>query len=128
MSGFVLDFSLTVKCKKSNVEGRNERPLLADSVIPTVIEQRPASASTAEEGDQKYIVDWDGPGDPANPLNWPPGKKWANLAIISSFTLITCVHFSSFPSIPSIGLSILLSYSVAHLLLQFLLLFMVVVT
>ena len=33
------------------------------------------------------VVDWDGPDDPANPLNWPGSKKTLHVAIVSLFTL-----------------------------------------
>jgi hypothetical protein len=35
------------------------------------------------------IVDWDGPDDPASPLNWTGKKKWTNGALLATMTLIT---------------------------------------
>ncbi|KAL2826025.1 major facilitator superfamily domain-containing protein [Aspergillus pseudoustus] len=35
------------------------------------------------------IVDFEGPDDPANPLNWSPRKKFINIAIISLMTLLS---------------------------------------
>lgn len=35
------------------------------------------------------IVDWDGPDDPENPMNWPDKKKWLNVAVLSILTIIT---------------------------------------
>lgn len=35
------------------------------------------------------IVDWDGPDDPENPLNWPAGRKWGLIAILGAVTLVT---------------------------------------
>jgi hypothetical protein len=47
-------------------------------------------AKVIEEIEQdQNVVDWDGPDDPENPLNWSSGKKWANIVTISSITLIT---------------------------------------
>lgn len=37
------------------------------------------------------IVDWDGPEDPQNPVNWSEKLKWANVAIIASITFLTQV-------------------------------------
>ena len=42
-----------------------------------------------ETPEDENIVDWEGPDDPENPLNWPRGKKWANIVTISIITLIT---------------------------------------
>ncbi len=33
------------------------------------------------------IVDWDGPDDPSNPLNWSPIKKNLHIGVVSIFTL-----------------------------------------
>ncbi|KAJ5956439.1 Major facilitator superfamily domain general substrate transporter [Penicillium viridicatum] len=33
------------------------------------------------------VVDWDGPDDPANPLNWPASRKNIHVVIVSIFTL-----------------------------------------
>ena len=29
------------------------------------------------------IVDWEGPNDPRNPINWPSYKKWTVMTIAS---------------------------------------------
>ena len=39
-------------------------------------------------------VNWDGPDDPALPTNWRPRKKWTNLLLISTLTLLTLVFLS----------------------------------
>ena len=35
------------------------------------------------------IVDWDGPDDPKNPMNWSEKLKWANVFVIASITFLT---------------------------------------
>lgn len=34
-------------------------------------------------------IGWDGPDDPANPMNWPDNKKWATVIMISLMTVLT---------------------------------------
>jgi hypothetical protein len=34
---------------------------------------------------------WDGPEDPANPLNWSSSRKWSIVFVLSLITLITYV-------------------------------------
>lgn len=34
------------------------------------------------------IVDWDGPDDPENPLNWPLPKKAATIGVVSAITFL----------------------------------------
>ncbi|RMJ21319.1 MFS multidrug transporter [Aspergillus sp. HF37] len=48
-------------------------------------------------------VDWDGPDDPQNPLNWPFWKKVNSTVIISSITLVTPLGSSMFaPGVPEV--------------------------
>ena len=39
--------------------------------------------------DDKYSVDWDGPEDKENPMNWSAKKKAANIAALSLLTFTT---------------------------------------
>ncbi|KAF4806296.1 Efflux pump rdc3 [Colletotrichum siamense] len=48
-------------------------------------------------------VEWNGPNDPEHPLNWPDGKKWMNIAILSLLSIVTPLGSSMFaPGIPLI--------------------------
>ncbi|KAM0328629.1 hypothetical protein ACHAQA_005041 [Verticillium albo-atrum] len=48
-------------------------------------------------------VDWDGPDDPQNPMNWPDRQKWLNIGLISLLTFVTPLGSSMFaPGIPAI--------------------------
>ncbi|EGX52220.1 hypothetical protein TWF173_005218 [Orbilia oligospora] len=50
------------------------------------------------------LVDWDGPDDPENPLNWSIKKKWIATVVVSSFTFISPVSSSMVaPAIRSIS-------------------------
>ena len=44
------------------------------------------------EASESDIVDWDGPDDPENPMNWSDSKKWLNIAVLSGLSLITYVR------------------------------------
>lgn len=46
-------------------------------------------AATVEAQKDSNIVDWDGENDPEKPLNWPARKKWTNVALLASLTLLT---------------------------------------
>lgn len=49
------------------------------------------------------IVDFDGPDDPENPLNWPFRKKWGLVVLISAITFLTPLASSMFaPGVPDI--------------------------
>ena len=40
-------------------------------------------------GDSTYIVDWDGPDDPENPLNWTTARKAMMTTSIALITFLT---------------------------------------
>jgi hypothetical protein len=47
------------------------------------------------------VVDWDGPDDPENPMNWPAGRKWGAIAVVSGITFLTPLGSSIFaPGVP----------------------------
>ncbi|TDL15905.1 MFS polyamine transporter [Rickenella mellea] len=56
--------------------------------------------NTLEEGSDiktasgPTIIDWDGPDDPQNPLNWSFKRKWGATAIVSAYTFMTVVSSS----------------------------------
>jgi hypothetical protein len=37
------------------------------------------------------VVDWDGPDDPSNPLNWPSRMRWSHIVVVSLLALVTYV-------------------------------------
>ncbi|RMZ87292.1 hypothetical protein DV736_g5487, partial [Chaetothyriales sp. CBS 134916] len=38
--------------------------------------------------DEEDIVDWDGPDDPGNPVNWPHEKRWVHVILVAILGLI----------------------------------------
>jgi hypothetical protein len=65
--------------EKGNVEGGNER----------------AEQLKRKESKQKdpNLIEWDGPEDPENPMNWPTSKKWIVTLALGMMTF--CVTFAS---------------------------------
>lgn len=51
----------------------------------------PPHSATSDEVDAD-VVDWDGPDDPENPLNWPKKKKWSMLGTLSVMTILMYVR------------------------------------
>lgn len=59
------------------------------SQIPD-LEKRPHTETARDDESVKQnIVDWDGPDDPANPMNWGATKKNTAIAIASAVTFVT---------------------------------------
>ncbi|KAI5196060.1 MFS general substrate transporter [Aureobasidium subglaciale] len=50
--------------------------------------QLEAGLPTTEEKTNVKLVDWDGPDDTANPLNWAKGKRWAHIVMVAILGLI----------------------------------------
>jgi hypothetical protein len=51
-----------------------------------------------DESEESYLVDWDGPEDPAKPLNWSLKVKWTHCTIVSFYTFITCETLTCYAS------------------------------
>ncbi|KUJ08154.1 MFS general substrate transporter [Mollisia scopiformis] len=80
---------------EEKIQPNDHKPENAD-LLP-----RPRTLSATSE-ERKYIVDWE-ENDRDNPLNWPALKKWKNLWIVSSITLITPLASSMFaPGVPQL--------------------------
>jgi len=57
----------------------------------------------SEKQKDPFVVDWDGPHDPHNPLNWSKGKKVIAVLTLSMLTLVTPLASSMFaPGVPSV--------------------------
>jgi hypothetical protein len=55
----------------------------------------------AQEENDPNLVDWDGPDDPENPMNWTTTRKWAAISVISGITFLTPLGSSIFaPGVP----------------------------
>lgn len=44
-----------------------------------------------EQGGNSNLVDFDGPDDPANPVNWSTSYKWTAVFLVSVMTLVVYV-------------------------------------
>ncbi|KAJ5808863.1 MFS multidrug transporter [Penicillium riverlandense] len=63
----------------------------------------PQAGETAAGPDTPNIVDWDGPDDPGNPVNFSGLIKFTNVGIISALTFITPLASSMFaPGVPQL--------------------------
>ncbi|EEY21521.1 benomyl/methotrexate resistance protein [Verticillium alfalfae VaMs.102] len=52
-------------------------------------EQEPEHNTEPQPVDDPNLVDWDGPDDPENPMNWHDRQKWLNIGLISLLTFVT---------------------------------------
>jgi hypothetical protein len=55
-------------------------------------EQKSDVHNESSTADGMFVVDWDGPDDTMNPLNWSLERKWVNMGLISAITLLTYVE------------------------------------
>jgi hypothetical protein len=76
-------------------------PLASDPAQDPEKQNRPQlSFDISSQGND--CVDWDGPDDPAKPVNWPLRKKAKNIAIICYLSFLTLVPpLSTTPHIPT---------------------------
>ena len=81
----------------NNEEGENHGPDIEKQ--PTkdeTYETREAAKRYPETDLSQGVIGWDSQEDPQNPQNFPAGKKWALLGLISAFTFISPLASSMF--------------------------------
>lgn len=61
-----------------------------DSVAPLNVDEDKAADSAQTPADPN-VIDWDGPNDPANPINWSKSVRIGHMILISVITLIAYV-------------------------------------
>ncbi|KND89836.1 putative transporter [Tolypocladium ophioglossoides CBS 100239] len=69
--------------KSEASDNKPQTRLDADVDCPSAVE------TSAEEAKDPDVVDFDGPNDPENPMNWSSAKKTAAIAIVSLMTLLS---------------------------------------
>ncbi|KAK0702257.1 cycloheximide resistance protein [Lasiosphaeris hirsuta] len=57
--------------------------------MPRFVNGQSAGGPSDNAPEDANIVDFDGPNDPENPINWSPGKKAAAITIVSLMTLLS---------------------------------------
>ena len=73
-----------------------------DNIHAVADVEKSVALATSPENDND-TVGWDGPDDPANPLNWSASKKFVNGALVSALALITPLASSFFaPGVPQL--------------------------
>ena len=91
--------AFTAQHKDIDVE-REKNASSNASIISNLEKGQPVTIVTEEESDAN-IVDFAGPEDLTNPLNWTSRKKWGNIALLSALTLLTPLASSMFaPGVP----------------------------
>lgn len=65
-------------------------------IAQTANSPQAAAEVRGEHAENANIVSWDGPADPANPMNWSAKIKWSHIAVVSSITLVTFVNCYEF--------------------------------
>ncbi|KZM22558.1 transmembrane transport [Ascochyta rabiei] len=98
----------------SNPSTQPHTPLYEKDVKPSAFERdiekgaSPSSTSIAGEPNEGVeedpnVIDFDGPDDPQNPMNWKFCKKWGMVLLISAITFLTPLASSMFaPGVPEV--------------------------
>ncbi|KFH48645.1 putative transporter -like protein [Hapsidospora chrysogenum ATCC 11550] len=57
-------------------------------------EEDSAALEAAIDNGRRHIVDFDGPTDPDNAVNWPAARKWLNVFVLAAMTFIAALGSS----------------------------------
>jgi hypothetical protein len=73
-----------------------------DAILEDTEKSQTPDIST-EQDENPNVVDWDGPDDPQNPINFPESIKWGNIGVLSVLSTLTPLASSMFaPSVPQL--------------------------
>lgn len=98
---------------KSDISSRPRTPTSDENYVSAAMEKDlekgtntgPTRSVTQQEEDlpNPNIVDFDGPGDAENPMNWRASKKWGMISLVSVITFLTPLASSMFaPGVPEV--------------------------
>ncbi|KAK0271390.1 hypothetical protein LTR91_025323 [Friedmanniomyces endolithicus] len=78
-------------------------PSSIDEPISDLEKGQPTTTAEEQEPVDPNIVDWSGPDDPENPMNFTATVKWGNIAVLSAMTFLTPLASSMFaPGVPEL--------------------------
>lgn len=60
----------------------------------TDVERSPANGTSNEPAKDPDVVEFDGPEDPENPMNWSTSKKTVTIVLVSMMTFLSYVRSS----------------------------------
>ena len=91
-----------MRLNDADVEAKGDSIHTTESESPKEAPEGACTGSNGNGEDEDEIF-WDGPTDPANPMNWSTWKKSINIAIISAMTFLTPLASSMFaPGVPEV--------------------------
>lgn len=59
------------------------------AIVADTTADKESSHSNDIIGSMTELVDWDGPYDPKNPMNWSLFRKWSTIILVSYITFVT---------------------------------------
>jgi hypothetical protein len=99
--GYVLDEQGERRRRQSIASNRKASRKSVDRNGTKDVEKAGEGVSTEE--DDSNVVWWDGPDDPANPLNFKPWMKVLNITLVSAICFVTPLGSSMFaPGVPEL--------------------------
>jgi hypothetical protein len=101
--GYVLDERGELKRKQSIALSQKAAKKSIETNGNAAKDVEKAGGDVSTEEDDSNIVWWDGPDDPANPLNFKPWMKIVNIALVSAICFVTPLGSSMFaPGVPEL--------------------------
>jgi len=87
----------TEKADALSTKSHGTETQISDSVPETTSAETDVEGSSVGEksaeavGKDPNVVDFGGPNDPENPMNWSSAKKTTAIVIVTTMTLLSCV-------------------------------------
>jgi hypothetical protein len=98
------DNNASSRSRSATGDGKNSSTTM-EKDIEKGEDTRPTASTRQleEEAASSNIVDFDGPDDMENPINWKTSKKWIEISLVSMITFLTPLASSMFaPAVPEV--------------------------
>ncbi|KAF8315820.1 MFS general substrate transporter [Clavulina sp. PMI_390] len=76
-------------------EGSVQTKLGSGASSPKLSEKQLPITNLNGERDPAFLVTWDGPNDPLNPMNWSSAKRWYHVVLGTTLSILTSIASSS---------------------------------
>ncbi|KAL8832074.1 MAG: hypothetical protein Q9191_000496 [Dirinaria sp. TL-2023a] len=87
---------LTEKRRREYNDGQDDIEKISPGALEANAPRTSSATNSVHDQEEKFdepkdpnLVDWDGPNDPKNPMNWPPWKVKTHIFLVSAITFIT---------------------------------------
>lgn len=95
----------SIKSRQNDISAGQEKCSIdgCDTADIEEVQRAHSRSIPPEHAEDTNIVDWEGPDDPENPMNWSSLKRWTHIMLVSAANFLSGIASSMFaPGVPAL--------------------------